>query len=276
MDTRKFSFLKAVLGEDGARALAKAAERGPELEAALLPRTIMSWLGIAARDDFEGQIPGVENTYLQFKKAEERYSGSVAIGDEVYSFEAATVLHLGACMAVALGADHERVGTRLKDLDIQRLGKNIDTLAKARVAVAELRKRAMGAEPPGPAHAATAPDGPVAPTPPVPNQTSKGPMVGKNPTAPTPPKPSHPSLLPGAKTQVKSPTLKVTKNQADRRCPICSGTQFKTGRFSGCICFRDLAKSVRVRILEDGYNLEFGADWDADSILTLVESLGAK
>lgn len=276
MDTRKFLFLKAVLGDDGARALAKAAERGPELEAALLPRTIMAWLGIAARHDFEGQIPGVENTYIQFRKAEERYSGSVAIGEEVYSFEKASVLHLGACMAVALGADHERVTAGLKDLDIQRLGKNIDTLAKARVAVAELRKRALGAEAPGPAHAPTAPDGPVAPTPPVPNQTSKGPMVGMTPTQPKPPKPGTPSLLPGAKTQTKSPALKVTKSQAEKKCPICSGTQFRSGRFSGCICFRELAKSVRVRILEDGYNLEFGPDWDRDSILTLVESLGTK
>jgi hypothetical protein len=76
MDGRKFQFLKAVLGEDGAKALAKAAERAPELGNALLPRTIMAWLGVASRDDFEGTIPGVENTYLQFTKAEAKYSGS--------------------------------------------------------------------------------------------------------------------------------------------------------------------------------------------------------
>lgn len=141
MDERKFKFLRAVLGEDGAKALAKAAERAPELEAALLPRSIMAWLGLTSRSDFEGRIPGNENTYVQFVKSEDRYSGSVAIGDEVYSFENALVTHLGACIAVALGADHERVSPRLKDLDVQRLGKNIDTLVKARVAIRELKKQ---------------------------------------------------------------------------------------------------------------------------------------
>jgi hypothetical protein len=140
MTDRKFKFLKAVLGEDGAKALTKAAERAPELEGALLPRTIMAWLSLAARADFEGSIPGNENTYLQFTKAEEKYSGSIAVGDDVYSFDQASMLHLGACVAVALGADHERLNPGLREIDVQRLGKNIDTLAKARVAVRELRK----------------------------------------------------------------------------------------------------------------------------------------
>lgn len=384
MDDRKLKFLKAVLGEDGAKALAKAAERGPELENALLPRTIMSWLGLAARDDFEGRLPGVENTYLQFSKSEDRFSGSVAVGDEVYAFQQASILHLGACVAVALGADHERVSLRLRDLDIQRLGKNIDLLVKARVAVKELKKRVLdpafgykfshehhdlgngemvtkvnvhtpegehvgastfrhqgntvvpgtvvvdddhqrrgiasamyahaekqtgkklapsanqtpegaalwqgnakqpqfgmakaamsaGKEGPGPAHAATQPELPTAPTPPDPTQDSKGPTVSLRPKAPKPPKPGQP--IPAGSAKPKAPSLKVTKREADHKCPVCAGTQFKSDRFQGCICFRDLAKNVRVTVLEDGYSLEFKADWDSDSILTLLESLGRK
>jgi GNAT superfamily N-acetyltransferase len=46
-------------------------------------------------------------------------------------------------MAVALGSDHERPSAGLRDLDLQRLGKNIDTLVKARVAIDELRKRVL-------------------------------------------------------------------------------------------------------------------------------------
>lgn len=354
MEARKLQFLKAVLGDDGAKALARAAERAPELDHALLPRTIMAWLGVAARNDFEGTIPGVENTYLQFSKAESRYSGSVSVGDEVYSFEAATVLHLGACMAVALGSDHERMSPGLRDLDIQRLGKNIDTLVKARIAVAELRKmkplnkafasaafkgkdgsvvhtgslhdidklpsgfeiheegyvdhdgkflnrqqaaeRAKattakaekspqgGAEAPGPAHAATPPLQPLAPDAPQPTQTSKGPIVSlrpKPPKLPTP-KASTDQIQTGTGSgapkapKAKAPSLKVTKAQAENHCPVCDGRQFKDQAFSGCICFRDLSKSVKTTVLEDGYNLEFKGDWDQESILTLIESLGRK
>jgi hypothetical protein len=284
MDDRKFRFLKAVLGEDGAKALAKAAERAPELEAALLPRSIMAWLGLTTRADFEGRIPGNENTYVQFTKSESRYSGTVTIGEEVYSFENASVMHLGACVAVALGADHERVSPTLRDLDIQRLGKNIDTLAKARVAISELKKKAMGAqggqEAPGPAAAPKEPGAPTPPAAPELKQTIKGPTVGIKPKLPKPPKPSTPSLLPEAQKlpgqKGNRPQLKVTKSQADHKCPICAGTQFKAEKFTGCICFRDLAKSVKVTVVEDGYSLEFKSEWDQESILTLAESMGKK
>lgn len=295
MDGRKFQFLKAVLGEDGAKALSKAAERAPELGHAVLPRTIMAWLGVATRDDFEGTIPGVQNTYLQFTKSESKYSGSVSVGDEVYSFEAATILHLGACVAVALGSDHERMSPGLRDLDIQRLGKNIDTLVKARLAIAEIRKRALeatvtkaqkspqgGAEAPGPAHAATPPLAPLAPQAPAPTQTSKGPVVGLRPKPPKLPTPkaatdqTQTSADGKSAPKSKAPTLKVTKAQSEVECPVCGVPQFKADRFLGCICMRDLAKSASATVTPDGYLLKFSADWDQDAILTLIESLGRK
>lgn len=289
MDNRKYQFLKSVLGDDGARALAKAVERGPELGNALLPRTIMAWLGVYGRNDFEGQIPGVENTYIQFAKNEDRFSGSVAVGDQVYSFEKASMLHLGACMAVALGADHERVSPQLGDIDIQRLGKNIDLLVKARVAVRELRSNAMkkgalpsgGKEGPGPAHAPTAPMEPTPPTPPDPTQNSKGPTVGMKPKPPKLPKIGQHGTPAGSSGMVqqkppKAPGMKVTKSQAEGECPVCAGKQFKVDKFVGCLCFRALNKSVKTTVLDDGYNLQFGAEWDSESILTLLESLGSK
>ncbi len=74
--------------------------------------------------------------------------------------------------------------------------------------------------------------------------------------------------------KAKPPTLAVSKSQSEAECPVCGGHQFKADQFRGCICFRDLAKSVKVTVTETGYNLEFKADWDQDSILTLLESLG--
>jgi hypothetical protein len=91
MDGRKFQFLKAVLGDDGAKALAKAAERAPELGTRSCPGP--SWPGWAspAVTTSRAPSPAYENTYLQFTKSEAKYSGSVSVGDEVYSFEAATI-----------------------------------------------------------------------------------------------------------------------------------------------------------------------------------------
>lgn len=472
MDPRKFKFLVSVLGADGAKALAKAAERSQELENALLPRTILAWLGIAARSDYEGGIPGVDNTYIQFQKSEDKFTGSISIGDDIYSFEDAALLHMASAVAVALGQDHERVSPGLRDMDIQRLGKNIDTLVKARVAVAELRKMRVepqslnkmaiaalkpgdpierpdttpsgtkmfdythllqpyhqkagyqlqvshtpassklkshllfggrrvggveadhegndlkidfgdihedhrgkglgqaayeavmahgfhklgvknvtgdvhstmaskvhqrlgqkhgmnykptptpypqlaaprpgpfdaqmgpynyaikeelamgkaakspsgGAEAPGPAHAPTAPDGPIAPTPPDPTQNSKGPVVGLRPKLPKPPKAgqlTHP--LDPKKTQPApgtaapaSPSLNVTKSQARVRCALCGIPQFKDDHFTGCYCFKAMAKSVKVSADEHGYVLQFKSEWDAESIITLAEALQEK
>jgi hypothetical protein len=139
-----------------------------------------------------------------------------------------------------------------------------------------------GAEAPGPAHAPTPPLAPLAPTPPDPTQDSKGPTVSlkaKAPKLPTP-KSSSDVIQTGhgmKQPKPKSPSLKVTKAQSEVECPICGGKQFKADKFTGCICFRDLAKAVRVSVLEDGsYNLEFRSEWDQDSILTLLESLGKK
>ena len=463
MDDRKFKFLRGVLGLDGAMALTKAAERSSHIGSALLPRTILAWLGVAARSDYEGDLPGVDNTYIQFAKSEDHYTGSISIGEVIYSFEKANLYHLAASIAVALGSDHEGIPPALRDLDIQRLGKNIDTLAKARVAIAELKRQrtspeelfkaiaeipagaqvgtggqppnspgpghihatrfdyshvlspahkkagyslhvshnpvygtmtghlkhgplevgsakahvgdvnrhAMsiqdaeiaephqgkglgqhmyealmahgyhklgmremagsihssmasrvhaklsskhgldykaaptpapqladqtpgpydarhgpynytikdempmakkgptgGAEAPGPAHAPTAPLGPLTATPADPTQDSKGPTL---------PKVQKPQQLPKIPKIPKIPKLKpikIGKSQAERKCNLCDIAQMKAGKFVGCFCFRDLAKHTQATPDGDGYTLEFKAEWDQESILTLLESLG--
>lgn len=388
MDAHKFQFLREVLGTDGAAALKKASERSPALGGVLIPRAIMAWLGIAARDDFEGSIPGVDNSYLQFAKNEDKYSGSISIGESVYSFDEASMMHVGAYMAVALGADADAV-EELRDLDLQRIGRNIDTLVKARVAVNELRKKILdpasgitikhrtyvtdsgqtltdvdaihpkwgyvgqasfhhtddgklkpivayvhpesrrqgvasamyahaekhtgrtvipsslqsgaaealwagnakspqfgkamkspqgNAEAPGPAHAPAAPQGPQAPLPPDPTQNSKGPTVGLRPKPPKLPTPKASTDVVQTGTQTKqpkskSPTLKVTKSlAAERKCEVCEGHHFKEDSFVGCVCLRDLSKSVKTHVTDEGYLLELDSDLDEDSILTLIEA----
>lgn len=144
MQPRQYSFLVSVLGEDGARALKKAAERSDALGQALLPRAILSWLGLASRWDYEGGLPGVENTYVAFKKSEdERLSGSIALGGDVYDFEGASPYHVAATVGVVLGMDDSPLHPSVRDLDLARLGKSIDALVKYRAASQELAKRLL-------------------------------------------------------------------------------------------------------------------------------------
>jgi GNAT superfamily N-acetyltransferase len=402
MANTKSQFLEGILGGDGAKALSKAAARIPELESALLPRALMAWLGVCPTS-FEGNLPGVENSYLHFQKSEgNTYSGSIAIGDDIYAFEDASGLRVGACVAVALGADHEKLNPALADTDLVRLGKSIDTLVRARAVVEALQKRVLdpslgysfshehhdlgpqgtltkvnvhsstgehvgaatfrhqggslvpgtvvvdddhqrkgiasamyahaqkqtgkaivpssnqtpegaalwqgnktqqqfglgkaamkpnkgGAEAPGPAAAPLEPAAPAGPAAAQATQTGKGPTVSMRPKPPTLPQPGHRNETvqtgPGLKAPKpaapvgkppagpRTPTLKVSKSQAEIRCGICGETQFHGDSFSGCTCFKALRKGVQVQVVEDGYRLSFGADWDNDAILTLLESM---
>lgn len=271
---RKQQFLAAVLGDDGARALAKAAERSEELSGALLPRTVIAWLGLASRFQYEGELPGLEHTHIAFAKSEtvpDRYSGSVTIDDNVYDFENASLYHVAGAVAVAVGAVEADVNA-IRDLDVERLGKNIDLLAKTRVltqnlakaTVAEIRKAAEG---PGSAAAPNAPTPPAAPTPTAPSSNvssvstktkkPKLPKGMKKPAAPTP-----------------ASTLKLSETEARAECPACGLTQIKGPRFAGCLCFRELAKSVKMTKTEDGVVLELGQDWDNEAVVTFLESVG--
>lgn len=271
MDERKLNFLKAVLGEDGARALQKAAERSEDLGNAIVPRAILSWLGIVGRADYEGDVPGVDNTYLHFAKHESLYDGSIAIGDEVYTFDNASVYHVASAVAVSIGADLAPAQT-LRDADIARLGKSIDLLAKARAATEELLSRKMvKVDKPGNAAQPIGPASPEAPqaTQPKPGATTPG-MTG-TPIGGAGGKPGKPS-----KPKLPKPTLRIAKSQMNARCPMCAMRQFRNGAFTGCFCFRELSKSVRVLEKGEEVTLEFGAGWDADAIQTLVESLERK
>lgn len=335
---KKDHFLTAVLGEDGWKALKKACVRNPELEAAILPRALWGWLASGVRSSYDGPIPGVENTYISFRKSEsDLYSGTVKFGEAPHTFRNESLVYVGACMAVVLGADGERVSKRLTDSKAEKLAKSIDLLVKARVAVAELRKKSAGAEAPGPAAKPHSPMEPNGPNPSDLTQNSKGPVVGLRPqlprrptgqvtgplandvggeigprahpvpvapsgnttpqgtpvnqtaesphvtrnkahsplSAPTATPKSAPepkqSKIPKVKTQERS--VSVTKSEASSRCLVCGGNNILGGQFAGCLCFRGLAKTVKVSESKGHYRLFFGSDWDSESILALVETL---
>lgn len=124
------SFLEAILGTSGAQALQKAVQKNPGLETVLIPRTLVSWLNLVARDGFEGTVPGSPNSYCRLQKSETGYSGAVTIGDFVHSFDANTVLHVAAALSVSMGA--RELPTDVSPDQLQRLGKSLDLLVKAK------------------------------------------------------------------------------------------------------------------------------------------------
>lgn len=130
MDAKKLQFLQAVVGIDGAMALAKAAEKADELEQAIFPRTILAWLDVTAPFGHEGTIPGVD-IHFNFNKSEKGFKGSIVVKGELYSFENVPLAHIAGCVAVALGLDHERLNPLVKSEQLAKLGKSIDLLVKS-------------------------------------------------------------------------------------------------------------------------------------------------
>lgn len=290
MEATKLQFLTAVLGDSGASALVKASERSEVLEHALVPRTILAWIGAAPT--FEGHVPGIDAVYVTFQKSESGFSGSVTVEDGLYKFENQSLFHVAATVAVAMGIEEDHVHPDLRAVDIERLGKSIDMLVKVRRAGEELEKSAdkpdktkdgTMCEDCGKAWkghdsvlcseelekgatsgtgAAAAPQAPKPPEAPV-------------ATAPATPKTSKPMSPKGSKSPKTTNTLRLSEPETSRRCRACGIPQFDGEDFAGCACFSALSKSARVVSRDGGVvTLELKSEWDADAILTFLEAIG--
>jgi len=147
--SKSSQFLHGILGPDGSAALIKAIDREASLGSALVPRAVLSWLGVVARGSYTGTLPGVESVSFNMRKAETGFSGNVTIGPENYEFKNASVYHVGAALTVALGVDQAKVSDKVRAATLQKLGKSIDTLVKARIYEEQTLKKAISAIPPG-------------------------------------------------------------------------------------------------------------------------------
>lgn len=140
IDGTKLAFLEGVLGQ-GATALQKAVAKAPVLENLLLPRTIISWLNIATQIGYDGAIPGIPDSQIHLQKSEEdNWSGSIEIAGHEYEFVDADICRVGAHIAVAVGADDDKINPQAKTVDIVKLGKTIDLLVKSRAVKVALEK----------------------------------------------------------------------------------------------------------------------------------------
>lgn len=291
MTDRKLQLLVGILGQDGANALRKAVERSVQLESVLVPRAILAWLGVAGRSDYNGTVPGMADSQMQFAKSQNSFTGSVKVDGRAIGFTGADIFQLASAIAVAIGADQSP--TDVKDIELFRLGKSIDMLAKARIVAERLAKAKPAAERAGPQDKGFVPTPPTKAaipkkqvgSPPAPTKSGAVPFqMEQQQQEPLPEKKAVPKFANGVHPNELAPKppktaknekvkLKVTKSESHRPCSICGKPQFANERFVGCLCFRDLAKYTTVVKSEKDYTITFKSEWDLESVEAFLETL---
>lgn len=280
MDSKTFSFLKATLGTDGATAMRRAVGRDPRLEYYLIPRTLLGW--VMSKSQYEGSLPGVNTVYVSFNKSESGYSGHLGVStNPVVPFQHSDEFSLVAELATSMGFQTGSFeGT---DKMLSMLGKSVDALLKARAATRALAKTGVAAiDKPGQTHQATQPDGPGIAVKPTAVQGAKNPnqpvkldvepdthisdKLGANI-----PKPK--GTLPKPAGTVKPTTVKMGKSELTKKCKTCAGTMFKSEKFVGCMCWRDLAKHSTTTVYGDGVVVEFKKSADPQVVRALYHEL---
>ncbi len=247
-------FMVEILGEEGSSALQKAADRHAALSTVLPARSVLGWLLLAGRYGFEGQIPGIENSYLSLNKKEGGlFSGFIETAStgvpESYEFDNANILHVAAATSVALGADITP-DPSLRQVDVARLGKNLDILIMSRfIKLVKQELEESSSEE---------------------SSVEKGefesgvkakPLTPKAPEEPIPPSPRQEN-----KNATKKPGFSITKSQANAKCEVCGEKQIKKHQATLCYCMRDLAKHTKAIQTETGYTLEFDDQWTENDI----------
>lgn len=255
-------FLEAVLGIPGANALLKAAERSPVMASAMLPRAVIAWLEFATRWPYNGPIPGCANTHIEFAKSELGFTGAIEANGESYEFQDAQMLQLAAAVGVALGWDDVQPSDKLTKSQVDAVGNQLDLLVKATY----LNKAKIGHDKPG------APVKPAQGTNPKTTgfQEPMSPQKGaqrkgafKSEESATDPK----------DPKKKKRKLKIKKSQAVINCSVCDAPQFDSGDLTLCHCLRELRKSVKSTPVNDGFEVEFGADWADSDIQVFLDMM---
>lgn len=236
------NFLKAALGKDGATAIGRAISKTPELENYLVPRTLLGWA--LNKTEYEGQVPGVE-LYVSFNKSESGYTGTIG-SSTVAAFTASDEYQLVAEIILGMGFDIKKFEG--SDLQLARFGRSIDALLKATEAIASLSKANIDL--PGQTAKPQKPKGPEAAEPPI-----KQPAQGQKPKLP------------------KLPVLKLETPAMDKTCKKCGGKMFKSQKFVGCMCWRDLAKHATTSVYLDGVVVEFTKNADKTAVAVLSKEL---
>lgn len=275
MNPALHAFMHEVLGEDAATALAKAGERSEALASIVGPRTVVGWVNLAARWDYDGSVPGQEGSFLQFQKTEHGLTGAVAMGDQQLDFQNAQPEHLAAMLCVGLGCPPDLAKSEdATQLALARLGETIDLMVKARVATL-LKAEAPRCKSCNKFYGAQHEKCPRC------GDMDKAELPGKAAGAIAPDAPEGqqaPQAKAPRRMATKAPTqVSMTKSMSERKCSVCESAQFtKSGELKGCFCLRDLARFARSEPQGDGYLVTFGPEWKKSQIRLFLDIVGSE
>jgi hypothetical protein len=263
----------------------------------------MSWLSVASRFGYSGELPGVQDTYLDFSKnTDDSFAGSITVGTGKFEFSHASMIHLAALILVASGGGD--AGPHVKPADLGNLGKSIDLLVKSQyVSIIEesLQKAPKEAGAATAAAGAQVPQKPTGPAVPATEAPRKAkPVISRAPAKPVDIKAKKPTtdkatapeapILPGKKaTGARVPKVKATPsrvapsrvapikiNAKKSECPDCGVSMIKNEKFVGCLCFREFAPEVQLIKHGDESYIQFSSTLEREAASAILEALGVR
>ncbi len=247
------TFLHAILGE-GASAIETAVSAAPQLEAVLVPRVLLSWVGLAASYGGTEGVPGCPGVDFVFRKNEAGgYDGRIGTGAQQYDFTGESLYHVAASLSVALDVAPSTPHPR--SIELERLGKTIDLLVKSHLATTLMKH-----EPPGQTALPIKAGKPLAPEPPSRQKNAA-------------PKPTPPKKLKVVPVKGKLPKLRLLLKHLETNCLECGRPQLREGKLVGCMCWSALLKNVQTAASNVALEFTFDDSWEPADIHEFAASV---
>lgn len=254
------NFLKEILGETGKKALDNSSEI---LKPVIVPRAIVSWVRTMGSLGYDGELPGVKNSYFSLYKNENSFEGALKIKNELFVFENADLAQVAASVGAALEIELEEVNHKLKNKDLTSLGNSIDLLVKTEI----IKKNNLSKGESGRPGPQAKPNSPVGPTKQLGGSMQQPFQEGRPLSQP-------PNLAVGQGQKIKAKEeaqkLKITKSESSKKCKRCDKNYFEDGVFIGCDCLRPLSKAVDTEKNPEGYTLIFKVHLPEESLESLI------
>jgi hypothetical protein len=294
-------FVVEVLGKHGYEAVKHAAAQMPEIESLVPAQAILSWVDIASRIEYSGNVPSTDR-HVAFTKNENGYTITV----DGNSAEATHIRQLASVIADIVGFSPDSA-PELRKGQMNDLIRTIDVLTKFELAKANRSFSQKGA------HGGFG--GPTAPMSHTPTEKVKPPSIPipkmgsslageakgtgaikAGGTKPAPMKPvdqtstnvgktklsvdvkAKPMKIPqaksagGAKPAAKSEpkVFAVSLAKSSNGCPRCGTYSFSDDKFVGCRCYGDLAKSTYSKRIDGGHVVFFNYQWAPETIQAFI------
>jgi hypothetical protein len=262
------SFLKTVLGDVGFQAVNKA---DPVLLPVLVPRSILGWVYSVSEKGYDGEIPGINGSYISLHKNESGLEGAITIDNHLAVFENASYYHVAASIGSSLDVDLPEINPSLKKKDLTDFGSAIDLLIKTQTI--NLHKSATAGRPGPPAkpNEARPPAAPVSPSRQIAYNPEGTPVNIPNVTGGQGRSEEVAQKI--TQKNEESQKLKVTKDESEKTCQLCKKKRFKEKQFTGCDCLKEMSKHVKTTTNPDGFTLTFDRPLSQETLESLIDLL---